>query len=659
MSNKLINESSPYLLQHSENPVDWYPWGPEAFEKARAEDKPVFLSIGYSSCHWCHVMEKESFEDINVARILNRYFVSVKVDREERPDIDSVYMDVCSALTGSGGWPMSIIMTPEQEPFFAGTYIPRDNRPGQMGLMSLLMSVADMWQKNRAELLKTAGEVSRFIRSPQKSGSTVPDEAFLKSAAEQLYDSYDAEYGGFGTSPKFPAAHNLIFLLRYSKLSGDKKAREIAEHTMQQMYRGGIYDHIGGGFCRYSTDREWLAPHFEKTLYDNALLALCYTEAYQDGRLALYKQVAEDTLDYCLRELRSPQGGFYCSQDADSQGVEGKYYLFTPDEVKKTLGEDTGRHFCECYDILPEGNVHGKNIPNLLINQRWQMLPEGYDRLREKLRQYRPERCELFTDTKILTSWNGLMLTALARAARVFNSSRYLSAAVQLADFLIKKDGDPGFEHLTSCCTGGRCSIEANLDDYAFLALGLLELSQIYYAPGYLSAARALAVQITRHFPDPEGGYYLSSDRAEKLIKRPQEIYDGAMPSGNSGAALVFDRLFRLSAEPEWRDALDALLCRICSHSEKYPAGCTCALSALMSRVYPTKELLCASKDIPEALDTILSQYAPELSILVKNPENSAELAEFAPFTADIPIPEEKAALYICSGGRCDIPYMV
>lgn len=658
MSNRLVNESSPYLLQHAENPVDWYPWGEKAFLKAEKEDKPIFLSIGYFSCHWCHVMKKESFEDEKLAGILNKYFVAVKVDREERPDIDSVYMEVCTALTGSGGWPMTVIMTHEQEPFFAGTYIPRDNRMGQMGLMSLLLSVADMWKNSRAKLLKTAGEVKSFIQSPGKTGNVEPDEAFLKSAAEQLYNSYDAEYGGFGTAPKFPTPHNLIFLLRYSKLSGDKKAREIAEHSLQQMYRGGIYDHIGGGFCRYSTDREWLAPHFEKTLYDNALLALCYTEAYQEGRLALYKQAAESTLDYCLRELRSEEGGFYCSQDADSEGIEGKYYLFSPEEVADVLGAVEGKHFCECYDILKEGNFQGRSIPNLLINQRWRLLPEGYDEYREKLRQYRMERSELKTDKKQLGSWNGLMLMALARAARAFNSSRYLSAAKVLADFLINKDGGD-FENLSACRINGKNSIPAKLDDYAFIALGLIELSQIYYSPGILSAAKALAQEILKHFKDSEGGFFMTSDLSEKLIKRPKELYDNAMPSGNSATAVLFDSLWRLSGDTLWRDELDELLKTISANSEKYPAGCPFALCALMSRVYPVKEIVCASDDIPEALDTILSQYAPELSILVKNSENAQELADFAPFTRDMPLQEGKAGIYLCTGGSCGLPYVI
>lgn len=655
MSNRLAKETSPYLLSHAENPVDWFPWCEEAFNKAKAENKPVFLSIGYSSCHWCHVMAEESFENTKVAEILNRFFVPVKVDREERPDIDSVYIEVCTALTGGAGWPLTVIMTPDQQPFFAGTYIPRENIGNRMGLESLLLSVADMWISQPEKLLKTASEITGFLQKDENIKELQPDQDFLHKAVEQLFASYDSEYGGFGSSPKFPTPQNLIFLLRYSKLSGDKKAREIAEHCLRQMYRGGIFDHIGGGFCRYSTDREWLAPHFEKTLYDNALLAFCYTEAYQEGRLPLYKEVAERTLDYCLRELKSPEGAYYSSQDADSDGVEGKYYLFTPAEVKSVLGDEAGRHFCECYDILDEGNFHGKSIPNLLINQRWRILPEGYDQLRDKLLEYRAQRCQLKTDEKILTSWNGLMLMALSRAARVFNSSRYLSAALELKDFLLGKD--EALSSLTSCCTHGLKKHPATLDDYVFTALGLLELYEISFDVDLLTAAGTLAEEVIKQFSDGKGAYFLSSVKAEKLIKRPMELFDGAMPSGNGAAAQLFDMLFRLSGDIHWRDAQTALLKALCAHSERYPAGCPFALCSLLSLLYPTKELLCVADSLPEAMENIMGIYEPQMTLLLKNEENSDVLACFAPYTKEIKANGSGSYLYICSNGKCSLPY--
>ena len=657
MRNHLQNERSPYLLQHADNPVDWYPWGPEAFEKARVEDKPVFLSIGYSTCHWCHVMAEESFENDRVAQILNRHFVSVKVDREERPDVDAVYMEVCAALNGSGGWPLTVIMTPEQQPFFAGTYLPRESRGQYMGLIPLLTAVAVKWETDRASLLRAGAEITEHIRADRPLGGGEPDEDILRRAVEQLTASYDKEYGGFGTAPKFPAGHNLLFLLRYAALADAKDVRAMVEHTLQQMVRGGIFDHLGGGFSRYSTDREWLAPHFEKTLYDNALLALCYTEAWQDGHLALYRDVAEATLDYCLRELRADCGGFYSGQDADSEGVEGKYYLFSPDEVKAVLGEDHGRHFCECYDITEEGNFQGKSIPNLLLNTRWQLLPEGYADFREKLRLYRAERCALRTDKKLLTGWNGLLLMALSRAARVFADARYAAAARELAAFLLESAGAAEPERLRAVCyEQGGPGLPAQLDDYAFCALGLLEFYALDYDTSLLLRAEALARQILLHFADGKAGFFRTADTAEVLIKRPKESFDGALPSGNSAACVLFDLLGRLSGRELWREASLRQLRYLCCHAENYPAGSAFGFIALLHLLYPTRELVCVCRELPGLLKSITGKYAPELSVLVKRPGDGA-LAVFAPFTEPFVMQRDKATFYLCSGGVCSLPF--
>ena len=526
MSNRLINEKSPYLLQHAENPVDWMPWGEEAFQRAEQEDKPIFLSIGYSTCHWCHVMAHESFEDEQVAQVLNRDYVSIKLDREERPDVDAVYMEVCTALNGSGGWPLTIIMTPQRQPFFAATYLPKNSRGKSLGLTDLLRVIAAKWRHDREELLQAGEEISAFISKERPAVDAEPDESFLRQAVEQFKASFDEDYGGFGRAPKFPSAHNLIFLMRYAALSGDKAARRMAENTLRQLYRGGIFDHFGGGFSRYSTDREWLIPHFEKTLYDNALLAYAYTEAWQEGRLAVYRQAAETTLDYCLRELQSPAGGFYSGQDADSDGVEGGYYVFTPQEIKEILGEDAGRHFAECYDITAEGNFgkSGKSVPNLLLNDRWNLIPEGYDDFREKLRLYRAERAPLQTDTKILTAWNGLMLMALSKAAWVFSDARYLSQAQALAAFLRKRafaSQDPG--SLRACVYETESRFEGRLEDYAFYALGLLELYEADFEDASLALAAELAGEIQKRFAAPGGGFYMTAQGAEELIKRPME----------------------------------------------------------------------------------------------------------------------------------------
>lgn len=656
MPNRLQFEKSPYLRQHADNPVDWYPWGEEAFEKARRENKPVFLSVGYATCHWCHVMARESFADEEVAEELNRDYVPVKVDREERPDVDAVYMRACVAMNGSGGWPLTVLLTPEQQPFFAATYLPKLSRGRQLGLLPLLKAAAQKWAQAPDALRKTGAELTALLA---KSSAADPEEPSLdhaQRAAEQLMASFDAEYGGFGTAPKFPAAHKLLFLLRYAHAQGDKRARSAVDKTLQQMARGGIFDQLGGGFSRYSTDREWLAPHFEKTLYDNALLALAYTEAWQDGRLALYRSVAERTLDYCLRELRDEQGGFCAGQDADSEGEEGAYYLFTPAEIKAVLGESEGRGFCECYDITEEGNFHGKSIPNLLLNQRWQLVPEGYGLYREKLRHFRQERLPLATDNKVLTGWNGLMLTALARAARVFDSAVYLDAAETLAEFLARELGEPGALNARWC--EGEARFAARLDDYAFYALGLLELYRADFDPAHLLRAKALTGEILLRFADPSGGFFLTAADGDQLILRPKETQDGALPGGNSAAAVLFQRLWRLTAQTEWRAAADKQLRFVCGGLGAYPAAATFGLCAVMDAVLPTQELVCAAPDetVPESLRAVERKYAPELEILLKTPARAAALAEAAPFTADYAPKDGKPAYYLCSGGACQLP---
>lgn len=656
MSNSLIKEKSPYLRQHAENPVDWLPWGEEAFYRAGHEDKPIFLSIGYSTCHWCHVMARESFEDSQVAALLNRYYIPVKVDREERPDVDSVYMQACQALTGSGGWPLTIIMTADKLPFFAGTYIPKNSRGNQAGLIPLLSAIARRWAEDRESLLKTAGEIGSFLSAQREPSPAEPGEDKLKAAAAQLAAAYDREYGGFGTAPKFPSPHDLLFLLRLAHFTGDKEQRQMVDNSLRQMYRGGIYDHFGGGFSRYSTDREWLAPHFEKTLYDNALLSFLYTEAWQEGHTALYRDVAENTLDYCLRELKAEGGGFFSAQDADSRGVEGAYYLFTPEEVKSVLGEDAGRHFCNCYDITPEGNFHGKSIPNLLLNNRWNFVPEGYEEYREKLRLYREERLPLFTDEKILTGWNGLMLMALSRAAFAFGDRRYLMEARELAEFMGEKLYEGG--RLMARLCDGELRYEAQLDDYAFYALGLLELYRADFKAGHIASAQALAGQLLEDFADEKGGFFRTSRGAEKLFIRPKEVYDGALPSDNSAAALLFEELFRLTGKELWREAAEKQLGYICSACARVPAGCAFGYLAMLRYVYGGRELVCAlpSGELPESFKAVLGRYAPELTVLVKDPENGELLSQLAPFTADMQPQKGKAACYICQNGACSLP---
>ena len=664
MANHLAGERSPYLLAHADNPVDWYPWGEEAFEKAKREDKPIFLSVGYSTCHWCHVMAEESFENERVAELLNAHFVSVKVDREERPDVDAVYLSACAALNGSAGWPLTVLMTPAGEPFFAATYLPRENRLAQygardqLGLIELLNYVAEKWTRDRSSLLRTGADILRYLRRsfPDRGGADAGE--LTAKTAKDLQESWDKEYGGFGAAPKFPSPHKLLFLLRYAALSGDKTARKAAEHTLQQMYRGGIYDHIGGGFCRYSTDREWLAPHFEKTLYDNALLAYVYTEAWESGHMPLWRKVASETLDYVLRELCLPDGGYASGQDADSDGEEGKYYLLTPEDVASVLGADEGRHFCECYDILPEGNFHGKSIPNLLINQRWGFVPQGYAAYRERLRDYRAARCALRRDDKELSAWNGMLLMALSRAGAAFGEKRYADAARALGSWLSRKAGADEPDTMAAVCYGGEkdARFPAQLDDLAFAALGFLEQYRLDYDSALLQKAEALADAILRDFPASEGGFARNSARAEQLILRPQEVPDGALPSGNGAAAVLFDLLERLSGREKWRKAAEAQRAFLASRMNRYPAEAAFGMLALLSRVYPTQELVCAAEDIPAALALVTGRYAPALTVLLKRPQDAA-LTAFAPFTAACRGETGKAVFYPCSGGACRTPY--
>ncbi|MBQ6927520.1 MAG: thioredoxin domain-containing protein, partial [Oscillospiraceae bacterium] len=648
------NEKSPYLRQHAENPVDWYPWGEEAFEKAKREDKPVFLSIGYATCHWCHVMAHESFEDPEVAAILNERYVPVKVDREERPDVDSVYMQACIAANGSGGWPLTAILTPEQEPFFVGTYFPKESRGGRMGLKFLLTAIAEKWETDRGALLHTAEEMTSWLRKeerPGEAGTELP-----KKAAEQLMSVYDEEYGGFGRAPKFPTPHNLIFLMEYAAAAEDGKPRAAVEQTLRQMLRGGICDHFGGGFCRYSTDREWLKPHFEKTLYDNALMALCLTEAWQDGHMARWRDAAEQTLDYCLRELKAPDGGFYSGQDADSEGQEGAYYLFTPEEVCDVLGAEAGKHFCECYDITAEGNFEGKSIPNLLLNNRWNFVPEGYEEYREKLREYREKRMPLFTDTKILAGWNGLMLMALSRAAHAFKDRRYLLEAQELAAFMLKNMCRDG--RLMARLCEGELRFDASLSDHAFTALGLLELYAADFDPRHILEALSLASELPARFADPKGGYFDTPSDGEKLLLRPKETQDGALPCGNSVAAQLFVRLFRLTAEEMWRVLSQKQLAFIGSAAGAAPAASCAGLTALLFTEKSTRELtlVLPTEEIPDELKLVTEAWAPNLSVLLKTPSRAEQLAKAAPFTAAMEAKDGRPSVYVCENGSCQQP---
>ena len=660
MSNHLSGQHSAYLKQHAENPIDWYPWGDEAFEKASREQKPVFLSIGYAGCHWCHVMARESFEDKEIAEILNRHYVAVKVDREERPDVDAVYLEVCSALNGSAGWPMTILMTPEKKPFWAGTYLPRENRGRQPGLRALLLVVAEKWRSDRKELEKAGEEITAYLQREREVDGAAASEKTIQAALGQLKQSFDGEYGGFGAAPKFPAPQNLLFLMRYARATGDEEARHMVELTLKKMALGGIYDQIGGGFCRYSTDREWLKPHFEKTLYDNALLALCYTEAYQQGRFPLYRRIACETLDYCIRELQIEVGGFCSGQDADFRGVEGGSYLLTPEMVEKVLGPERARHFCETYDVTPEGNFQGRSIPNLLLNERWHLADEAHAQDRKQLLRDREQNARPGRDPKLVTAWNGMLLMALSRAALVFsgNDSDYYQHAFRLSRVLLELCGGYEPEKLQSVYYGKQSLGQhpAQLDDYVFLALGLLEFYQLELDSLYLLAAEQLAEYVVEHFSDPAGGFFRTADNSERLIKRPKEIFDGASPSGNSAAALLFEKLYLLSGREKWDRAAGKQLDYLAGCSKAASAGLCYAWLALADRLYPGKQLVLVNEGPTELLREIQRRSGPDLSVLLKEPEDP-KLSRFAPFTADLARKENKPTYYPCETGACSLPF--
>ena len=651
MANLLQHEKSPYLLQHAENPVDWRPWGTEAFDAARAEDKPVFLSIGYSTCHWCHVMAHESFRSEEVAEVLNRGFISIKVDREERPDVDAVYMAACMAMNGSGGWPLTVLLTPEQKPFWAGTYLPRRQ------LLSLLRQADRRWREDREELLAAGDALTDYLRQEEESRPGTPSRELVQKGVSQFARSFDAQWGGFGQAPKFPTAHNLLFLLRYAQLTEDSRAREMAERTLERMYRGGLFDHVGGGFSRYSTDRQWLVPHFEKMLYDNALLALAYTEGWRQSHRNYQREVVRRTLDYVLRELTDPEGGFYCGQDADSDGVEGKYYTFTPNELKTVLGDEEAERFCRRFGITDRGNFEGKSIPNLTAASDWEREPEEMAALRARVYAYRRGRTQLHRDDKVLTAWNGLMIAAMAQAGMVLGEPRYLKAAERAADFLRRRLTDRG-GRLLARWRDGEAAHPGKLEDYAFCAWGLLELYAAAYRVEFLEEAIRLAGLLLELFFDEErGGFYPYAGDGEQLITRSKETYDGAMPSGNAVAALVLSRLARLTGEPHWRQAAELQLQYLAGAIRDYPAGHSFALLTLLEELWPSAELVCAAEELPEELSTFLREKSrPGLTVLVKTVKNQERLAALALFSAEYPIPPSGVRYYLCQGGACKNP---
>lgn len=679
LPNKLITEKSPYLLQHAYNPVDWYPWGDEAFEKAEKENRPIFLSIGYSTCHWCHVMEKESFEDEDVARLMNDAFVSIKVDREERPDIDSVYMTFCQMMTGSGGWPLTIVMTPEKKPFFAATYLPKEARFGRAGMKELIPRIKGLWENNRGEALTSADKVTSILESTsiEPNGKELT-EGTLEIAYRGLSRNFDVQHGGFSRAPKFPTPHNLMYLLRYWRRTGDERALKMVEMTLVNMRNGGIYDHLGFGFHRYSTDDRWLVPHFEKMLYDQALLAMAYIEAYQAVGKKQYEETAREIFTYVLRDMTAPFGGFYSAEDADSEGEEGKFYLWRAEEIGGILTAEETEIFTKVFTIQRAGNFReeatgvetGKNIPHITrplsvfakeLGMSLGELKERLAKAREKLFTVREKRVHPHKDDKILTDWNGLMIAALSKGAQAFHEPAYEGAARRAAEFILAKMRDTN-GRLYHRYRDGEAAIPAFLDDHAFLSWGLMELYEATFDSGYLRRAIELNDVMLEHFWDPEnGGFYFSADNAEGMLVRKKELYDGAIPSGNSVAMLNLIRLSRLAGNSLYEEKAAHLL-RACSKTIiETPLAYTQFMAALDFSLGPSSQVVIVgnprSGDTMTMIETLQGSFIPNKVVMFRSTEEKdPDIIRLAEYTRDLESIEGKATAYVCRDFRCDLP---
>jgi uncharacterized protein YyaL (SSP411 family) len=666
--NKLIHEKSPYLLQHAYNPVEWYPWSNEAFEKAKEQDKPVFVSIGYSSCHWCHVMEKESFDNYKVAALMNAAFICIKVDREERPDVDSVFMTVCQAMGRSCGWPLNIIMSPDKNPFFAASYIPRNSRFGLVGMVDLVPQIEEIWRTRRSDLENLGDDIKRRIEIFEKRtlgkelGKDVLDDAY-----EKLTLRFDAQNDGFGSAPKFPTPHNLLFLLRYWSRTKEKNALTMATKTLRAMRLGGIFDQVGFGFHRYSTDAEWLVPHFEKMLYDQALLALAYTEAFQATGAGKFKVTAKEVLEYVLRDLVSPEGGFYAAEDADSEGEEGKFYLWSEEEIRKALVPEDAELAVRLFGVNALGNyaeaVRKRNGANILhfakpleqvASESQLTIDEVIPRLGKicnLLFKARKKRVHPAKDDKILVDWNGLMIAALAKASSVFGEPRYLQAASKAAGFILEQMKDEKGLLYHRYAKGER-AIEGFLDDYAFLVWGLLEIYESCFEMPYLQAAVELTdTMILRFWDDKDGGFYFTAKGVENAMPRRKEVYDGAVPSGNSVALLNLLRLALLTGTPKYRELASQLLKVFSEDVKSAPAGHTFMLVGVDFAVGPAHNVILVGEPQEDRMKAMLGAlktgYLPNKVVSLRLPDKAGLGYEAI---------EGKATAYVCRDQTCMPP---
>ncbi len=672
-ANRLGNETSPYLLQHAFNPVDWFPWSSEAFEKAETDDKPIFLSVGYSACHWCHVMERESFENESIAAYLNEYFISIKVDREERPDVDQIYMNAVQAMTGHGGWPMSVFMTPDGKPFFGGTYYPPRDARGMPGFDRVLSSVLNAWKERREAIETSAVELTRHLAASAEVQATEGslEFALIDNAVKELTRAFDPIHGGFGSAPKFPHPMDLRLLLRQHHRTGDVHALHIVTKTLDQMSLGGIYDHLGGGFARYSTDAEWLVPHFEKMLYDNALLGSTLIETYQVTGEDRFARVARETFDYVLDRMTAPEGAFYATEDADSEGVEGKYYVWTLPEVMEVLGEGRGSTFARVFDVTPGGNWEGNSILNLPkpiesvaaeLDREPAELRAALDEDRAKLLRVREQRVPPGKDTKVLTSWNGLMIAALADGGRALGEPRYIDAAAGAAAFLLDNLRTANGRLLHSY-KDGQARFNAYLDDYANLIDGLTRLFEATGTYRWIASALELTEIMVKHFQDEaKGGFYYTSDDHETLIARTKDADDNATPSGNAMAATALARLGALTGRAELEETARRALQSILLIIQKAPRAAGQSLIALDFLLGSVQEIaVIAGDDRSEfvaAFRLLGEQFRPNVVVArsTDDDEQRAELTQVVPLLAGRTARQGRVSIYICENFSCQAP---
>ena len=674
-TNRLIDETSPYLLQHAHNPVNWYPWGKEALSLAKDLDKPILLSIGYSACHWCHVMERESFENEEIAAIMNKYYINIKVDREERPDLDEIYMSAVQIMTGSGGWPMTVFLTPELKPFYGGTYFPPEDRYGRPGFPKLLKAVEDAYRSKRAEIDEQAEKLVSHINqisNPEGVKDFSLDQKVIEQAFYHYQNRFDSQHGGFGQAPKFPPGMGLILLLRYWKRSGNSQALHIVEFTLEKMARGGMYDQLGGGFHRYSTDEIWLVPHFEKMLYDNSLLTVAYLEAFQATSKPFYREVVEETLGYVLREMYDQQnGGFYSTQDADSEGVEGKFFVWTPDEVEQILGQSDAEVFCDFYDVTDHGNFEHQNIlwvktPADLYTKKTNIdqtnLVNTLNRCKKKLFDTRDKRIKPGLDDKILTSWNGLMIRSMSLAYQILGDPRYLEAAETSARFiltkLVQKNG-----HLLRTHRAGKSHLNACLEDYSYFIAGLIELYQTNFDPYWLKEANRLnQIMISQFWDSQNGGFFFTGKDHPELIVRSKSAYDGATPSGASMAAHVLLRLAILLNQPDLNEKVKIVFSLYDHNMKTAPSGSAQMLCGVDFLIDTPKEIAIvgdpSSEQTQEILRNIHRRFVPNKVIALLNPntEEKQEIEELIPLLANKTSIEGKTTIYVCQNYACQLP---